>query len=204
MNYKVQKIDIGALALNQGQIEGLPANPRQWTREDIDKIAASLRETPELFEMRPCIVTPHGEQFVILAGSLRFCGARQNGDKDVPCIVFEGSTDKMREIVIKDNGSFGAWDADSLANEWDGLPLADWGVPAWIFAGLGDNDLDLELRENGDGSLMQNVNDEMQTFQMTFLFPESVRPAIEGYCKEHTKEVLSAKIIEICQSREAK
>lgn len=150
MNYKVQKIDIGALALNQGQIEGLPANPRQWTREDIDKIAASLRETPELFEMRPCIVTPHGEQFVILAGSLRFCGARQNGDKDVPCIVFEGSTDKMREIVIKDNGSFGAWDFDALANEWEQDKLANWGVPVWQMPST-DTSFDGGLPDELDG-----------------------------------------------------
>lgn len=32
---------------------------------------------------------------------------------------------------MKDNGSFGAWDWDALANEWDELPLGDWGVPAW-------------------------------------------------------------------------
>ena len=32
---------------------------------------------------------------------------------------------------MKDNGSFGAWDYDALANEWDDLPLADWGVPSW-------------------------------------------------------------------------
>ena len=38
----------------------------------------------------------------------------------------------MKEIVIKDNGSFGSWDYDTLANEWDG-PLEDWGIniPQW-------------------------------------------------------------------------
>jgi hypothetical protein len=33
--------------------------------------------------------------------------------------------------VLKDNGSWGAWDFDELANKWDDLPLTDWGVPAW-------------------------------------------------------------------------
>ena len=53
--------------------------------------------------------------------------------KDVPCIVFPEDTpiDKLKEVVIKDNGSFGAWDFDQLANEWGDLPLVDWGVPAW-------------------------------------------------------------------------
>lgn len=53
--------------------------------------------------------------------------------KEVPCIVVPEDTpiDKLKEIVIKDNGSFGAWDYDSLANEWGDLPLTEWGVPAW-------------------------------------------------------------------------
>jgi DNA modification methylase len=53
--------------------------------------------------------------------------------KDVPCCVVPRDTSiaKMKEIVLKDNGSFGAWDFDELANKWDDLPLTDWGVPAW-------------------------------------------------------------------------
>ena len=45
--------------------------------------------------------------------------------------VPEFSVDKLKEIVIKDNGAFGAWDWDALANEWDDLDLTAWGVPAW-------------------------------------------------------------------------
>jgi len=129
----IKRIPIEKIELNTGQIEGLPANPRQWTRDDIDRIAKSLKETPELFEMRPCIVYPNGDKYVLLAGNLRFTGARQNGDKDVPCVVCpkEMTIDKMKEIVIKDNSSFGEFDMDSLANEWDDLPLSDWGVPVW-------------------------------------------------------------------------
>ena len=131
----IKRIPIEKIELNTGQIEGLPANPRQWTRDDIDRIAASLKETPELFEMRPCIVYPleGGAKFVLLAGNLRFCGARQNEMKDVPCCVVprDMSIAKMKEIVLKDNGSWGAWDFDALANEWDDLPLTDWGVPVW-------------------------------------------------------------------------
>lgn len=125
------KIPLSKLCLNTGQIDGLPANPRQFTKDDITRIAASLYETPELLEMRPLIVTPHEGKYIILAGSLRYCGLKENGQTETDCIVFEGDADKMKEIVIKDNGSFGAWDYDSLANEWDSLPLADWGVPAW-------------------------------------------------------------------------
>lgn len=128
---EIVRIPVTDVELNTGQIEGLPANPRQWTRDDIDRIAKSLKETPELFEMRPCIVFPNEDKYILLAGNLRFSGARANGDKDVPCVVVPADTpiDKLKEYVIKDNGAFGFWDYDSLANEWDDLPLSDWGVP---------------------------------------------------------------------------
>lgn len=130
---QITKLKLSQLAPNAGQIPGLPVNPRQWTQTDIDQIAASLRETPELFEARPVLVVPHDGKYVILGGNLRYEGARQNKDKEVPAIIFPEDTplDKMKEIVIKDNGSFGAWNYDALANEWDDLPLEDWGVPAW-------------------------------------------------------------------------
>lgn len=35
---------------------------------------------------------------------------------------------EKREFVIKDNVSFGEWDYDALANEWDTDDLNDWGV----------------------------------------------------------------------------
>ena len=130
---KTIRLAIKDLEQNTGQIPGLPANPRQWTKTEVEKIAKSLRETPELFEARPIIVTQHGSKYVILGGNLRYEGCKHNKDKDAPCYVIpEGtSIDKMKEIVIKDNGSFGDWDYDVLANLWDDLPLADWGVPAW-------------------------------------------------------------------------
>lgn len=60
--------------------------------------------------------------------------------EDAPCVIFPEDTpiDKLKEVVIKDNGSFGEWDYDLLANEWDSLPLADWGVPNWE-SDLGDS-----------------------------------------------------------------
>lgn len=127
------RIKLKDIAPNKGQIPGLPANPRQWSRTEIDKIAKSLKETPELFEARPIIVMQYAGKFVILGGNLRYEGCKANKDVDAPCFVVPDDTpiEKLKEIIIKDNGSFGQWDYDALANEWDDLPLVDWGVPAW-------------------------------------------------------------------------
>ena len=127
------KIDIKKIAQNTGQITGLPANPRQWKKADVERLAKSIEETPELLEARPIIVMPHDGKYIVLGGNLRLAALKHLGRKDVPVYVLPEDTpiDKQKEIVIKDNGSFGAWDFDMLANEWDDLPLADWGVPSW-------------------------------------------------------------------------
>ena len=150
---QTQRIKLADLAPNKGQIPGLPSNPRQWTRTEIDKIAKSLKETPELFEARPIIVTPYEGKYIILGGNLRYEGCKANKDKDAPCIVFPETTpvEKMKEIVVKDNGAFGSWDFDALANEWDDLPLVDWGVPAWNPEGIGQMGLSTKGREGEDG-----------------------------------------------------
>jgi hypothetical protein len=128
-------LPIESVEQNTGQIEGLPSNPRQWTQTDINRLAKSLEETPELFEARPLIVYPHADKYVILGGNLRYEGAKKNGMKDVPAHILDAELDidKLKEIVIKDNGSFGDWDMDMLANEWDDLPLREWGIdmPDW-------------------------------------------------------------------------
>lgn len=134
MDTKIKKVTLSLkdIDLNEGQIEGLPANPRNWTKEELKSLAHSLVETPELFEMRCPIVVPHDGRYVVLGGNLRIAAARENKEKEVACFVFNSmSIEKMKEIVIKDNGAWGKWDYDALANEWSDLPLSDWGIPVW-------------------------------------------------------------------------
>lgn len=130
---EIIKISINLLKPNTGQIEGLPANPRTWTDKEIDRLAKSLQETPELFEMRPLLVYEQGLEYVILGGNLRYEGAKKNKATECPCIVIPADTDveKLKEIVIKDNGSFGEWDIEALISDWGGQPLEDWGLPSW-------------------------------------------------------------------------
>lgn len=130
---EIKRIRLTDLEQNKGQVPGLPSNPRQWGRGELDDLVRSIRETPELLEARGLIVWPYGGKYIILGGNMRFSALREMNATDAPCCVMPEDTplEKLREIVIKDNGAFGAWDYDMLANEWDDLPLPDWGVPAW-------------------------------------------------------------------------
>ena len=38
---------------------------------------------------------------------------------------------EKKEFIIADNASFGEWDFDKLANEWDAEDLCSWGVDVW-------------------------------------------------------------------------
>ena len=132
-------ISVKSLHPNTGQIPGLPANPREWTSGDVNRLARSIEETPELLEARPLIVTEVApENYVILGGNLRFAACKQLKKDVVPCYIIQPDLPvaKLKEIVIKDNGAFGSWDYDQLGNEWDDLPLAAWGVPSWETDGL--------------------------------------------------------------------
>lgn len=127
----MQRIDIKLIKPNAGQIEGVPANPRQWKKGDVEKLARSIEQTPELFDLRPIIVYDNVDGYVTIGGNMRLAAAKFLKWKDVPCEIVsrETSTAKLKEIVIKDNGAFGEWDMDALANEWDDLPLSEWGLP---------------------------------------------------------------------------
>lgn len=131
-----QRIAIDLIEMNTGQIAGLPSNPRQWTKAQLDNLKASIEETPELLEARGCIVDYHNGKYVCLGGNMRYAACKALGMSELPCyVVPEGTTIlKKKEIVAKDNGSFGNWDYDALANEWGDLDLAGWGVsipPEW-------------------------------------------------------------------------
>ena len=49
-------------------------------------------------------------------------------------VVNNFSEAEQKEFIIKDNVSFGKWDWDMLANEWDTSELENWGMELWDFA----------------------------------------------------------------------
>lgn len=79
--------------------------------------------------LRPIVVD---EDFMVLGGNMRFEAMLHLGMKDIPdewVVQVKGWTDEQKkEFIIKDNASYGEWDWDALANNWDDLPLSEWTV----------------------------------------------------------------------------
>jgi hypothetical protein len=139
MNKARLNIATSKLVGNSGQLDWLPRNPRTWTAVDVERTKRSIDRDPDFLEDRPLLVVPaesgKGERYIVFGGNLRLKACRENGVKTAPAVIYFPETDEDRETVKRramlDNGSFGSWDYDALANEWDDLPLSDWGVPAW-------------------------------------------------------------------------
>lgn len=141
---KITRVAVDRLRLNEGQLDWLPKNPRQWTQTDIDRMVKSIEEDPDFAEVRPVLATPAEDgTLVVFAHNLLTKAAQVRGDKTLPVATFtpENGDDEatIRRLALKDNGSFGSWDVDALANDWDAEPwqLEEWGVPEWITGGAG-------------------------------------------------------------------
>lgn len=123
-------VKISQIAPNEGQVEGLPNNPRLIKNREFELLKKSMEESPEMLHLRELIVYPHGKKYVVIGGNMRLRAAKALGFKELPCKILPEDTpiEKLREYCIKDNNGFGEYDFDILANEWGDEPLSDWGV----------------------------------------------------------------------------
>lgn len=131
---ETRKLQLAEIQPNRGQIEGLPKNPRKWDKKELERLKRSIEETPELMEARGLIVIKNAGKYVVLSGNMRYAAVKALGWKDATAHILPEDTPLkvQREIVMKDNQTFGDWDYDELANGWGDMPLPDWGVKAWV------------------------------------------------------------------------
>ena len=161
-----KKIDISQVHPNEGQIEGLPANPRLIKDGRFKKLMKSIQDLPEMTEARDLLVYPYDGNYVVIGGNMRLRAYQELGWKEVPCCVLPENmpVSKLREIVIQDNNPFGETDWNMIANEWDVEDLKDWGVDL-------PEDWDVSPNEFGDGfSLPDGEKKPFQ--QITFTFSD--------------------------------
>jgi len=102
------------------------SNPRIIKDDKFKKLVKSIKEFPEMLNLRPIVVD---KDMVVLGGNMRLKACQAAGLTEVPIIVADQLTpEQQAEFIIKDNVGFGEWDWDILANEWDAELLQDWGL----------------------------------------------------------------------------
>ena len=104
-------------------------NPRTIKKDKFEKLVKSIKEFPEMLELRPIVVN---SEMNIIGGNMRFKACQEIGLKEVYIIKAENLTkEQVQQFIIKDNVGFGEWDWDILANTWDTKELAEWGMDVW-------------------------------------------------------------------------
>ena len=142
------------------QLKANPTNPRIIKDDKFKKLVESLRGFPGMMEKRPmvCVTDVDGKMFP-LGGNMRLRAIQELGMKEIPdswvMLADDWTEEKRKEFTIKDNASFGEWNWDDLANEWDAELLADWGINIPSFA----PEPDYSILDDEDEDLQSQLDD---------------------------------------------
>jgi len=151
-----------------------PENPRVIKDHKYIALLKSIQEFPKMLEIRPIVVN---SDMVVLGGNMRLRACQEAGLKEIPVIVAKDLTEnEQREFTIKDNVSFGEWDWDKLANEWDDTDLNDWGLDVWNDKKELNKGLEFIVDGEEDGSITLNdVQNQDAHVKMIQLFMSLVQ-----------------------------
>jgi hypothetical protein len=121
---KIETVKISAVKSN-------PNNPRIIKDEKFKKLVTSIKEFPQMLDIRPIVVN---DEMIVLGGNMRLKACIEAGLKEVSIIkASELTPEQQNEFIIKDNVGFGEWNWDDLANSWDTVQLTEWGIDLPIF-----------------------------------------------------------------------
>ena len=145
---KTEKVKITTIKNN-------PNNPRLIKDDKFFKLVKSVKEFPQMLELRPIVVN---SEMVVLGGNMRLKACIEAGYKEVTIVKAKDLTpEQQNEFIIKDNVGFGEWDWDILANEWNAEDLTEWGLDVWQqsaevdYSILDEEDVSDQLKEMTDG-----------------------------------------------------
>ena len=114
------------LKLPINEIKGNEKNPRFIRNEKFKKLVKSIKEFGAMLDIRPIVVD---ETNTVLGGNMRLRACKEAGIKELEIIKLIGWTEaEKHEFIVKDNASYGEWDAEILTGAWENTDLIDWGI----------------------------------------------------------------------------
>lgn len=161
------------------KLKANPNNPRSIRDHKFQKLVKSLREFPEMLDARPIVVNP---EMVVLGGNMRLQACIEAGMVDAPVYIATWDEVQQKSFIIKDNISYGEWDWDMLANEWDYMELDDMGMdldPAMFSTPQDDQGLgDLLESKFNDYTIYFSNEEEMDVW---YEFVKLLKTRFEGH-----------------------
>lgn len=117
---------------------------------------------------------------------------------EVPVIsVLDMDEVEKRQFIIKDNLSYGEWDWDKLANEYDSDMLQEWGMDVWSF-----KEPEAESNQTEQAAWSKEINDESEYFSVTLQFPKDYESKFNDYFRTVGKDYVVNRIVEIITEEE--
>jgi len=136
--------------VNVSDLAPYEENPRTIDVFKFDALKESILEFEDMLRLRPIIID---KQNRVLCGNMRFKACAELGIKKIPAVVIgDLSEEQIKELVIKDNLSYGEWDWDMLDFSWD-MDLVDkWlGRPDLDYSSLNYEELENEVANMQNG-----------------------------------------------------
>lgn len=154
---QIKNVKVSQLEINNGQLEGLPKNPRFIKDNKYKALLKSISDAPEMLALREILAYEYKpNKYVVIGGNMRLRACKELGYKELPCKILPAETpvEKLREYTIKDNNNFGQYDWDVMANEWAQEEVEAWGVDVdWAAPQtMDDNSEALKFPEGGVGT----------------------------------------------------
>ena len=138
------------------QLKPNPDNPRVIRDSNFQKLVKSLRDFPEMLELREVVIDEDG---FILGGNQRYLALKELRVKEVPVIQVTGlSAERKKEFVVKDNVNYGVWDWDILGNDYDPGELKEFGLNVWQPQEAIDDDMDYDFEDENPKNDMADID----------------------------------------------
>ncbi len=176
------QIALSKLDANEGQLAGLPTNPRQITESKMEKLKRNISDYPEMLTLRGLLVYPMKTgRYIIIGGNMRYHAMKSLGMKEAPCVIIPADTpvENLKAYTILDNNGFGQYDWDSLANEWDNDQLLSWGTDLPMFDTSQQEEADsfIEETESKQDEQEQEKEDYVKDDKTEAMISQAVRCA---------------------------
>ena len=139
--------------ISLSQIKSNPKNPRAIKDNKFKQLVQSIKDFPEMLSKRKLVcVTDTDGKIMPLGGNMRYLALKEIGYAEIPCDWVEMADDwteeQRRQFMIKDNVSFGEWDFEDLANNWEAQELKEWGLDLPVFEQENQDNVILKAEED--------------------------------------------------------
>lgn len=147
-------------------LEFLDDNPRTIKEPKFKTLVERIRNDPDFFQHRPCLVNHTEGRYLCYAGFQRaHAAAKVLRWKEIPCSVENDvPMDLMRRRAIYDNTHDGEWNSEVLSSwEYEVEEYREMGVPEWVFGGVGEeNGQDVDYSQRNQEIDVNEFSDLME------------------------------------------